>query len=104
MLPEQPAIGCNLNLPGPVFCVPHCGVFSWGHLAVASSAPPDEAGAADRCTTREGGLQMEDARPALGRRLAALVAIAGLISALVAVGFAVIRGDAWRVPLVLVAV
>ena len=47
---------------------------------------------------------MEDARPALGRRLAALLAIAGLIGALVAVGFAVIRGDAWRVPLVLVAV
>ena len=40
----------------------------------------------------------------LGRRLAALLAIAGLVGALVAVGFAVIRGDAWRLPLVLVAV
>jgi len=47
---------------------------------------------------------MTDARPAMGRRLAALLAIAGLIGALVAIGFAVIRGDAWRVPLVLVGV
>jgi diacylglycerol kinase family enzyme len=47
---------------------------------------------------------MNDARPALGRRLSALVAIGTLIGALVAVGFAVVRGDAWRVPLVLVAV
>ena len=43
-------------------------------------------------------------KPAIGRRLAALLAIAGLVGALVAVGFAVIRGDAWRLPLVLVAV
>jgi diacylglycerol kinase family enzyme len=47
---------------------------------------------------------MIDARPAMGRRVAALLAIAGLIGALVAIGFAVIRGDAWRVPLVLVGV
>jgi diacylglycerol kinase family enzyme len=44
---------------------------------------------------------MEDPRPGLGRRLAAIVAIAALIGALVAIGFAVIRGDVWRVPLVL---
>ena len=43
-------------------------------------------------------------KPAVGRRLAALLAIAGLVGALIAVGFAVIRGDAWRLPLVLVAV
>ena len=43
-------------------------------------------------------------KPAVGRRLAALLAIAGLVGALVAVSFAVIRGDAWRLPLVLVAV
>ena len=43
-------------------------------------------------------------KPAAGRRLAALLAIACLLGALVAVGFAVIRGDAWRLPLVLVAV
>jgi diacylglycerol kinase family enzyme len=40
----------------------------------------------------------------VGRRLAALLAIAGLVGALVAVSFAVIRGDAWRIPLVVVAV
>jgi diacylglycerol kinase family enzyme len=43
-------------------------------------------------------------KPAVGRRLAAVLAIAALVGALVAVGFAVLRGDAWRVPLVLVAV
>ncbi len=42
-------------------------------------------------------------RPALLRRLAALIAITGLVGALVAAGVAVIRGDAWRVPLVIVA-
>ena len=47
---------------------------------------------------------MTDARPAIGRRVAALLAIAGLIGALAAISFAVIRGDAWRVPLVLVGV
>lgn len=47
---------------------------------------------------------MSDAKPAAGRRLAALVAIAGLIGALLSVGFAIIRGDAWRLPVVLVAV
>ena len=50
------------------------------------------------------GAGSKDDKPAVGRRLAALVAIAGLVGALLAVGFAVIRGDAWRVPLVLVAV
>jgi diacylglycerol kinase family enzyme len=35
------------------------------------------------------------------RRLAALLALAGLIGALVAVSFAIVRGDAWRLPLVL---
>jgi diacylglycerol kinase family enzyme len=43
-------------------------------------------------------------KPELSRRIAALLAIAGLIGALVAVGFAVIHGDAWRLPLVLVSV
>ena len=43
-------------------------------------------------------------KPALTRRLAALLALACLVGALVAVGFAIIRGDAWRLPLVLVAV
>ncbi len=50
------------------------------------------------------GARSNGAKPAVGRRLAALLAIAGLAGALVAVGFAVIRGDAWRLPLVLVAV
>ena len=50
------------------------------------------------------GARSNGAKPAVGRRLAALLAIAGLVGALVAVGFAVIRGDAWRLPLVLVAV
>jgi diacylglycerol kinase family enzyme len=44
-----------------------------------------------------------EARPSPGRRLAAVLAIAGLVAALVIVGFAIIRGDAWRLPLVLVA-
>ena len=35
------------------------------------------------------------------RRLSALLALAGLIAALVAVSFAIVRGDAWRLPLVL---
>ena len=43
-------------------------------------------------------------KPALTRRLAALLAMACLVGALVAVGFAIVRGDAWRLPLVLVAV
>jgi diacylglycerol kinase family enzyme len=43
------------------------------------------------------------AGPPLARRLAALIAFVGLIGALVAVGLAIIRGDAWRLPLVLVA-
>jgi diacylglycerol kinase family enzyme len=48
--------------------------------------------------------QTDDARPGLGQRLAALLALVSLFGALIAVGFAVVRGDAWRVPLVLVAV
>jgi diacylglycerol kinase family enzyme len=44
------------------------------------------------------------AKPALGRRLAAVLALAGLLGALVAIGFAVAEGDLWRVPVVLVAV
>jgi len=44
------------------------------------------------------------ASPALGRRLAALLAIVCLVGALVAVSFAIIRGDVWRLPVVLVAV
>ncbi len=47
---------------------------------------------------------MKGDKPAVGRRVAALLAIAGLAGALVVVGFAVIRGDAWRLPLVLLAV
>ena len=50
------------------------------------------------------GARSNGDKPAVGRRLAALLAIVGLVGALVAVGFAVIRGDAWRLPLVLVAV
>jgi diacylglycerol kinase family enzyme len=46
----------------------------------------------------------QSTKPTVGRRLAALSAIAGLVGALVAVGFGIIRGDAWRVPLVLVGV
>jgi diacylglycerol kinase family enzyme len=48
--------------------------------------------------------QTEDPRPAVGRRVAAFLALVSLFGALVVVGFAVVRGDAWRVPLVLVAV
>ena len=44
------------------------------------------------------------ARPSLGQRLAALLAIAALGGALVAVGFAIVKGDLWRLPVVLVAV
>jgi diacylglycerol kinase family enzyme len=40
----------------------------------------------------------------LWRRIAALLSIGCLLGALVAVSFAVIRGDAWRLPVVLVAV
>jgi diacylglycerol kinase family enzyme len=45
-----------------------------------------------------------DGRPPLTRRVAALAAIAGLAGAMVSVGFAVIRGDAWRLPVVLLSV
>ena len=44
------------------------------------------------------------ASPALGRRLAALLAIVCLVGALVAISFAIIKGDVWRLPVVLVAV
>src|SRR5689334_2187824 len=47
---------------------------------------------------------MSDRKPSLGRRVAAMLALGGLLAALIAVGFAVIKGDAWRVPLVLVGV
>jgi diacylglycerol kinase family enzyme len=47
---------------------------------------------------------MKSEKPTLTRRLAALLAMACLVGALVAVGFAIVRGDAWRLPLVLVAV
>ena len=46
---------------------------------------------------------MRSDEPGVGRRWAAPLAIAGLVGALVSVGFAVVRGDAWRLPLVLVA-
>jgi len=46
---------------------------------------------------------MTATRPALSRRLAALAAVACLAGALVSVGFAVRWGDAWRLPVVLVA-
>lgn len=48
------------------------------------------------------GSRSQDTKPALARRLAALLALAGLVGALLAVSFGVIRGDAWRVPVVLV--
>jgi diacylglycerol kinase family enzyme len=47
---------------------------------------------------------MNETRPGGWRRLAAVVAIAALAGALLAIGFALIRGDAWRLPLALVAV
>jgi diacylglycerol kinase family enzyme len=53
---------------------------------------------------RDGPASVKGQKPALTRRLAALLAMACLAGALVAVGFAIIRGDAWRLPLVLVAV
>jgi diacylglycerol kinase family enzyme len=46
---------------------------------------------------------MIDAKPPIGRRVAAVAALACLLGALVAVGFAIIRGDAWRLPVVLIA-
>jgi diacylglycerol kinase family enzyme len=42
-------------------------------------------------------------RPGASRRIAAITALLGLAGALVAVGFAVTWGDAWRLPVVLVA-
>ncbi len=48
------------------------------------------------------GSRSQDTKPALARRLAALVPLAGLGGARHAVSFGVIRGDAWRVPVVLV--
>jgi diacylglycerol kinase family enzyme len=46
---------------------------------------------------------MPGERPAFRRRVAAVVSLACLAGALVAIGFAVIRGDAWRLPVVLAA-
>ncbi len=46
---------------------------------------------------------MEGVKPAPRRRVAAVLAIACLLGALVAAGFAIIVGDAWRLPLVLVS-
>ncbi len=46
---------------------------------------------------------MIDAKPPVARRISAVSAIACLLGALVAVAFAVIRGDAWRLPVVLIA-
>jgi diacylglycerol kinase family enzyme len=46
---------------------------------------------------------MTGTRPAASRRLAAIAAVGCLAGALVAVGFAVTWGDAWRLPVVLVA-
>ena len=53
---------------------------------------------------KDGPASVKGEKPALARRLAALLAMACLLGALVAVGFAIIHGDAWRLPLVLVAV
>ncbi len=53
---------------------------------------------------KDGPASVNGEKPALARRLAALLAMACLLGALVAVGFAIIHGDAWRLPLVLVAV
>jgi diacylglycerol kinase family enzyme len=46
---------------------------------------------------------MIDAKPPVGHRIAAVSAIACLLGALVAVGFAIVRGDVWRLPVMLVA-
>jgi diacylglycerol kinase family enzyme len=46
---------------------------------------------------------LEKTKPSLAKRLAAVAALAALVGALVAVSFAVIKGDAWRLPVVLVA-
>jgi diacylglycerol kinase family enzyme len=46
---------------------------------------------------------VDSAKPVLARRVAAVVALAALVGALVGVCFAIVR-NAWRVPLVLVAV
>ncbi len=43
------------------------------------------------------------AKPAPGRRLAALLSLVSLVGALFALGFAIIAGDVWRLPVVLVA-
>ena len=51
----------------------------------------------------EGPDQVRGAKPAVGRRLAALLSLGCLVGALVALGFAVIAGGAWRLPIVLVA-
>jgi diacylglycerol kinase family enzyme len=48
-------------------------------------------------------ITVEGVKPAPGRRVAAVLAIACLLGALVAAGFAIIVGDAWRLPLVLVS-
>ena len=53
---------------------------------------------------KDGPASVNGEKPTLARRLAALLAMACLLGALVAVGFAIIHGDAWRLPLVLVAV
>src|ERR1700751_3033693 len=50
------------------------------------------------------GPERASGRPSLGRRLGALSAIAALVGALVAVGFAFIEGDVWRLPVGLIAV
>ena len=55
-----------------------------------------------RISTLKQGPTPKGSKPSPGRRLAALLALAALVGALVAVAFAVIKGDAWRLPLVLV--
>jgi diacylglycerol kinase family enzyme len=51
----------------------------------------------------EGPDRVKGAKPGLRYRLAALLSLASLVGALVALGFAIIAGDAWRLPVVLVA-
>jgi len=51
----------------------------------------------------EGTDRVRSGKPAFRLRLAALVSLGSLVGALIALGFAIIAGDAWRLPIVLLA-